>query len=77
MPKVIVDDVEYVPISNANPNTEQIARGIMESFWGEIPTAYSWEGQANSLRVCCSDSLNDDSPTVMEVVGQILNRLDK
>lgn len=72
---VVINGVEYLPVSKANPNAEQIARGIMESFWGEIPDSYSWENEASELRVECSDSLHDDSPTVMEVVGQILNRL--
>ena len=75
MPCVIIDGVEYVPISKANPNAEQIARGIMESFWGGLPDGYSWEREASELRIDCSDSLHDNDPTVMEVVGRILNRL--
>lgn len=76
MPNVVIDGVEYVPISKANPNAEQIARGIMESFWGELPIGYSWERESSELRVDCSDGLKDDSPTVIEVVGRILNRME-
>ena len=77
MTRVVIDGVEYVPVSKSNPSAEQIARGIMESFWGEIPRGCDWKDQANDLRCRCSDSfpLNDEDPTVMQVVGHILARI--
>ena len=70
---VVVDGVEHVPISESNPNVEQIARGIMEEYWGEIPANNDWQHEANTLFV----SINEDpenGPSVMDVVGRILAR---
>ena len=72
MSTVVIDGVEYVPISQSNQNVEQIARGIMEQFWGKVPD--DWEHEANSLFVHIDeDSCND--PSVMEVVGRIVRLL--
>lgn len=74
MPKVIIDGVEYVPISNSNPSAEHIARGIMELFWGEIPQDKDWKSEASELFV----NVQEDSfgnPSVMDVVGRILKRM--
>lgn len=35
MPKVIIDDVEYIPAKEALANEESIARGLLMQFWGE------------------------------------------
>ena len=72
---VIIDGVRYAPITDSNPNAEQIARGIMENFWGEIPDSYDWKEEARSLRVSCSDRESTSCPSVLDVVGQILHRI--
>lgn len=32
--KVIIDGVEYIPAKQANANTLQIAKGLLQGFWG-------------------------------------------
>lgn len=71
--KAVVDGVEHVRISESNPNAEQIARGIIEEYWGEIPAANDWEHEANTLFVSIDEDA-DSGPSVMEVVGRILAR---
>lgn len=72
MSKVVIDGVEYVPISQSNPNAEQIARGIMEEFWGKVPD--DWEHEANTLFVYVNEE-SSNGPSVMEVVGRIVRLL--
>lgn len=72
---VMIDGVEYRPVSEGSPNAEQIARAIMEEFWGELPEGNNWEGEAESLFVSVSESNKDGEPSVMTVVGRILARM--
>jgi hypothetical protein len=69
---VVIDGVTYAPVSESNPSAEHIARGIMEGFWGNIPSWANWEDEANSLRVHCGDCHGNDMPTVMDVVNEVL-----
>jgi hypothetical protein len=76
MPKILVDGIEYVPVSAANPSAEQIARGIMEHFWGELSAEHDWEEEAGSLRVRCDDTFRkDEGITVEEMTAAILKRI--
>ena len=71
--KVIIDGIEFIPTTEGNPSAEQIARGIMEEFFGDLK--YDWRVEAENLRVHCSDGLEEHYPTVMDVVASILKRL--
>ena len=67
--KVIIDGVEYVPVSKSNPNAKQIAIALIERYMGKFDES-EWESLANELQVCVSEDMNQ--PTVMETVAEIL-----
>lgn len=71
---VVIDGVTYVPISEANPNAEQIARALMQQFWGEIPSDMDWKKEAAELFVHVDEG-QYGNPSVMDVVGIILERM--
>lgn len=71
---VMIDGVEYRPVSEGNPNAEQIARAIMEEFWGELTEDFRWEDEAGTLFVGV-DTDSSNGPSVMTVVGRILARM--
>jgi len=75
--KVVIDGIEYVPVAEASPNAEQIARGIMDSFWGSsIPDYTTWQEEAKSLYVECTDLPSAGCDTqVIDVVSAILKRI--
>lgn len=64
MPKVIIDDIEYIPAKEALANSEVIARSLLSYFWGEcsdstlqelinddtIHVYVNDEGKGNSLK---------------------------
>lgn len=67
--KVIIDGVEYVPVSESNPNAKQIAIALIRRYMGKFDES-EWESLANELQVCVSEDMNQ--PTVMETVAEIL-----
>jgi hypothetical protein len=71
---VVIDGVTYVPICEANPNAEQIARALMQQFWGEIPHDKDWKTEAAELFVHVDEG-QYGNPSVMDVVGIILERM--
>ena len=77
--KVIIDGIEYVPVDKTHPTAEAIARGLLDTFWGdELPSKYDWESEARNIMVMVSDSFKKGSaPTVMEVAAAILKRLEE
>ena len=75
--EVIINGVRYAPVTDSNPNAEHIARGIMEEFWGDLPEGYDWKQEARDLRVSCSDSESIQCPSVLDVVGRIIHRIEK
>lgn len=68
-PKVIIDGVEYVPVSESNPNVKQIAIALIERYMGKFDES-EWERLANELQVCVSEEM--DEPTVMQTVAEII-----
>lgn len=68
-PKVIIDGIEYVPVSESNPNAKQIATALIERYMGKFDES-EWERLANDLQVCVSEEMNE--PTVMQTVAEIL-----
>lgn len=67
--KVIIDGVEYVPVSKSNPNAKQIAIALIGRYMGKFDES-EWESLADELQVCVSEDM--DQPTVMETVAEIL-----
>ena len=45
-PEVIINGVRYMPVTEANPSVEHICRGLMEQFWGEVPSDSDWRDEA-------------------------------
>lgn len=76
IPHVVIDGVAYVPVSESNPNAEQIARGIMEQFWGELPEDTDWKEESNQLFVRVQEEPYGN-PSVMQTVEMILKRTMK
>lgn len=68
-PKVIIDGVEYVPVSESNPNAKQIAIALIERYMGKFDES-KWEELAHELQVCVSEDMKE--PTVMQTVAEIL-----
>lgn len=67
--KVIIDGVEYVPVSESNPNAKQIAIALIRRYMGKFDES-EWKSLANELQVYVSEDMNQ--PTVMETVVEIL-----
>ncbi len=57
-PKVIIDGIEYVPVSESNPNAKQIAIALIERYMGKFDES-KWEELAHELQVCVSENLRD------------------
>jgi len=71
-PRVIVDGVEYVPVSESNPNAKQIATVLINRYMGAFDES-RWEELANELQVCVSEDMKE--PTVMQTVAEILEAM--
>ena len=74
MVKVIIDGIEYVPISQSNPNAKAIAIALIERYMGKFDHS-EWEALANELQVCVSEEMKE--PTIMQTVGEILAKLSE
>ncbi len=72
--RVIIDGVEYVPITQGTPHAEQIARALMEQFWGELSEDRDWQTEAGELFVHV-DECSHDGVSVMDVVARIMSRI--
>ena len=71
---VVIDGVTYVPIAEGNPNAEQIARALMQQFWGELPKDRDWKTEAAELFVHVDEG-QYGNPSVLDVVGMIFERM--
>jgi hypothetical protein len=67
--KVIIGGVEYVPVSESNPNAKQIAIALIKRYMGKFDES-NWEELANELQVCVSEDMNE--PSIMQTVAEIL-----
>jgi hypothetical protein len=71
---VIIDGVEYVPVSESNPNAKQIAIALIERYMGKF-NEEEWESLATELQVCVSEDMKE--PTVMQTVAEILEAMQR
>jgi hypothetical protein len=71
---VVIDGVTYVPVAESMPSAEQIARALMEDFWGELPSDKDWKVEASELFVHVDEG-QYGNPSVMDVVARIVNRI--
>jgi hypothetical protein len=72
--KVVIDGVEYVPVSESNPNAKQIAIALIRRYMGKFDES-QWEVLAEELQVCVSEDMKE--PTVMQTVSEILTAMDQ
>jgi hypothetical protein len=72
--KVVIDGVEYVPVSESNPNAKQIAIALIRRYMGKFDES-QWEVLAEELQVCVSEDMKE--PTVMQTVSEILAAMDQ
>ena len=72
--KVVIDGVEYVPVSESNPNAKQIAIALIRRYMGKFDES-QWEALAEELQVCVSEDMKE--PTVMQTVSEILAAMDQ
>ena len=71
--RVIIDGVEYVPVTQGAPHAEQIARALMEQFWGQLSQDQDWRKEAAELWVHV-DECSHDGVSVMDVAARIMSR---
>jgi hypothetical protein len=72
--KVVIDGVEYAPVSESNPNAKQIAIALIRRYMGKFDES-QWEVLAKELQVCVSEDMKE--PTVMQTVSEILAAMDQ
>lgn len=72
--KVIIDGIEYVPVSEANPNYESIVRGLADQFGIYGPLEEAIDGLWVEIR---EDPSCDNVLTVREVAAEIIRRIEQ
>jgi hypothetical protein len=73
--EVIIDGVRYVPVTEANPNMEAIAAGLISSFWGEVGRGDDLAEKMEGLTVRVYDDGDGDS--LESVLADIARELAK
>lgn len=73
--RVIIDGVEYVPVTQGTPHAEQIARALMEQFWGELSQCQDWRKEAAELWVHV-DECSDGDVSVLDMATKIYSRMN-
>ena len=75
MKTVTIDGVDYAPVNQSNPHMEAIARGLIRSFWGNLPKGKSLEDALEDLCVYVNDG--GKGCPVADVLADIARELAK
>jgi hypothetical protein len=70
---VVIDGVEYAPVSESNPSAKQIAIALIQRYMGKFDES-QWQALAEELQVCVSEDMKE--PTVMQTVSEILAAIE-